>query len=80
LISLRRASGEWNILYSLTGSVERVFGTLKGFTALDCVTLRRLDKVEIHCLLSVIVMQAMALAKAKEETIGQVRNCVAHVA
>ena len=56
-----RGSREWNILCSLRGSVERVFGRLKGFRSLNCVTLRGLDKVELHCLLAVIVMQAMAL-------------------
>ena len=68
------------MLYSLRGSVERVFGRLKGFRALDCVTLRGLDKVKLHCLLSVIVMQAMALGKAKEDVLSEVRNNVRRVA
>jgi len=78
--SQARASREWNILYSLRGSVERGFGRLKGFRALDNVTLRGLDKVELHYLLSVIVTQAMALGKATEETISEVRNNVKRVA
>jgi len=52
------------------------FGGLKGFRALNCVTLRGMDKVELHCLLSVMVMQAMALGKAKEEAPSAVRNNV----
>lgn len=75
-----RGSHEWNLLYALRGSVERVFGRLKGFRALNRVTLRGLDKVELHCLLSVIVMQAMALGKAKQEMISEVRNNVRKVA
>jgi len=75
-----RGSRAWNMLYSLRGSVERVFGRLKGFRALDCVTLRGLDKVELHCLLSVIVMQAMALGKARQETLSEVRSNVRKVA
>ena len=77
---IARGSRKWNVLYSMRGSVERVFGRLKGFRALDCVTLRGLDKVELHCLLSVIVMQAMALGKAREEAISEVRNNVRMVA
>ena len=75
-----RASREWNALYALRGSVERVFGRLKGFRSLNCVTLRGLDKVELHCLLAVIVMQAMALGKARQETLSQVRNNVRKIA
>lgn len=75
-----RGSRQWNILYSQRGSAERVFSRLKGFRALDSVTLRGLDKVELHCLLSVIVMQAMALGKAKEEAPSAVRNNVRLVA
>ena len=45
-----------------------------------CVSLRGLEKVELHCLLSVAVMQAMALGKAKEEAPRAVRNNVRLVA
>ena len=75
-----RGSRKWSTLCSLRGNVERVFGRLKGFRALDCVTLRGLDKVELHCLLSVIVMQAMALGKAKQDGLAHVRNSVKEVA
>ena len=75
-----RASREWNTLYNLRVSVGRVFGRLKGFRALDCVTLRGLDKVELHCLLSIIVMQAMALGKATQEALSEVKNNVRKVA
>lgn len=64
----------------MRGSVERVFGRLKAFRALNCVTLRGLDKVELHCLLSVIVMQAMALGNAKRDALGEVRNSIRRVA
>lgn len=47
--------------------MQRVLGTLKEFRALDRVTLRGLDKVELHCLLSIIVMQVMALRNPKEQ-------------
>ena len=75
-----RASHEWIALYALRGRVERVFGRLKGFRSLNCVTLRGLDKVELHCLLWVIVMQAMALGKAKQEVMSDIRNNVRKVA
>ena len=60
--------------------MERVFGRLKGFRALNFVTLRGLHKVELHCLLSVIVMHAMALGKARQGALSQVRNSVGKVA
>ena len=75
-----RGSREWSMLYTLRGSVERVFGRLKGFRALNYVTLRGMDKVELHCLLSVIVMQAMALGKAKANALDEVRNNVRRAA
>jgi len=75
-----RGSREWDTLYNLSGSVERVFGRLKGFRALDCVTLRGLEKVDLHCLLSVIVMQAMALGNAKRDALGEVRKSIRRVA
>lgn len=75
-----RGSREWDILYNLRGSVERVFGRLKGFRALNYVTLRGLEKVELHCLLSVIVMQAMALGKAKQGSLFEIRSNVRKVA
>ena len=71
-----RASRAWNALYTFRGSVERVLGRLNGFRALNYVTLRGMDKVELHCSLSVMVMQAMALGKAKEEAPSAVRNNV----
>ena len=52
---------------------------MKGFRAPNCVTLRGLDKVELHCLLSVIVMHAMALGKARE-AVALVRNNVRLIA
>jgi len=46
----------------------------------DSVTLRGPGKVELHCLLSVIVMQAMALGKAKQREFEAIRNNVRMVA
>lgn len=74
-----RSSHAWNALYALRRSVERAFGRLKGFRALNLVALRGLDKVELHCLLPVIVMQAMALGKAPE-AVALVRNNVRLIA
>jgi len=44
------------------------------------VTLRGLDKVELHCLLSIIVIQTMALGKVRQEAVDEVRNNVRKVA
>lgn len=75
-----RTTEGWDNLYRLRGSVERVFSRLKAFRRLDNVTLRGLEKVILHCQLSVMVMQAMALGKVRQEALSEVRNNVRLVA
>ena len=53
---------EWNHVYNMRTSVERLNGRLKGFRKLDSVRVRGRFKVRIHAMLSIIVCQANALA------------------
>ncbi|MFC2058078.1 transposase [Chloroflexota bacterium] len=52
---------EWQLIYNRRTSVERVFSRLKGHRKLNYVRVRGIHKVTVHCLLSLIVMQAKAL-------------------
>ncbi|MFC2058776.1 transposase [Chloroflexota bacterium] len=52
---------EWQLIYNRRTSVERVFSRLKGHRKLNYVRVRGIQKVTVHCLLSLIVMQAKAL-------------------
>ncbi|MFC2058893.1 transposase [Chloroflexota bacterium] len=54
---------EWQLIYNRRTSVERVFSRLKGHRKLNYVRVRGIQKVTIHCLLSLIVIQSQALAK-----------------
>ena len=75
-----RSTPRWKRLYDKRSSVERVFGRLKEFRRLDKITLRGKQKIELHCLMAVITMQAMALGKARQEALSEVRNNVHRVA
>lgn len=56
---------EWQSIYNRRTSVERVFARLKTHRKLNLVRVRGMQKVRIHCLLSLILMQAQALATGK---------------
>jgi len=53
---------EWQLILNRRTAIERVFGRLKNHRRLNSITVRRLRKVTVHCLIPVIVMQALALA------------------
>lgn len=65
---------EWKAIYNRRAAIERLNGRLKAFRKLDSVRVRGRFKVRIHALLSVIVLQARALAFP-----NQVRECVRSV-
>jgi len=52
----------WQELYAKRSSIERVNGRLKGFFALDAIRVRGRAKVRVHAHLSVMALQARALA------------------
>ncbi len=67
---------EWQAIYSRRSSIERLFGRLKCYRRLNNVTVRRIQKVTVHCFLSLIVVQAQALHSAMNNQISSVRQCV----
>jgi transposase len=71
---------EWKAIYNRRSSIERLFGRLKGYRRLNNVTVRRIQKVTVHCFLSLIVVQAQALHSATNNQISSVRQCVPAVA
>ena len=48
----------WKTLYKQRQSVERAFSRLKGQRSLNNITVRRKQKVTLHCYLALITMQA----------------------
>lgn len=52
----------WKTIYKRRTAIERLNGRLKGFYKLDAVRVRGRGKVRLHALLSVIMLQARALA------------------
>lgn len=70
-----RDSEAWAEKYSKRVSVERVFSRLKEHRRLDAHYIRGLDKVQIHCLLSVLSMQAKAVSSATIDHPEHVRIC-----
>ena len=63
---------EWRAIFIRRVAVERVFGRLKDHRRLNNITVRRCQRVTVHSLIPIIVMQAMALAFPDTP-----RNCVA---
>ena len=62
---------EWKEVYNRRGAVERLNGRLKGFFSLDHIRVRGSMKVGAHALLSIIALQARALAFP-----NRLRQCV----
>ena len=71
VLAKEKIDDEWRALYRTRQAVERLFGRLKGFRRLNSIRCRGKAKVRIHVLLSVIVLQAWALAFP-----DQMRHCV----
>ena len=55
-------SPEWKAIYKQRQAVERAFSRLKGQRALNNIRVRGLRKTTVHCYLSLIAMQARAIA------------------
>ncbi len=73
-----RWSAAWSSLYKKRTAVERCFGRLKQSRRLERHCYRGLAKIETHCLLSVLTMQAKALVQI--EAAGNLRECLRKVA
>ena len=73
---VKRGTKEWAELYRLRGSIERVYSRLKQTRRLEAHCFRGFESINIHVTLSVLVMQSVALAKAKAGQIDEIRVCV----
>ncbi len=67
---------EWKALYSRRTAIERLNSRLKCYRRLNNVTVRRKNKVTVHCFLSLITVQSQALHSALNNQISTVRQCV----
>ena len=76
--ALARATLEFKALYNQRVAVERVFSRLKEHRSLNHVTVRRWQKVTVHCFLSLIVLQAQALATNSRYSVRKVIGTNTH--
>jgi hypothetical protein len=70
---IKRGTDEWKELYRKRVAVERCFSGLKDFRRLEDHCFRYFDRINTHTTLSVLTMQAMALAEAKAGRTERVR-------
>jgi hypothetical protein len=75
-----RVSAQWKELFSRRSAVERVNSRLKETRRLQDFCFRRIWKVTTHCLLSVLTMQAAAVAQARAGELEGVRQCLRKLA
>jgi len=65
-------SPEWRLIYSQRTSIERVFARLKAHWKLNSLRVRGINKVKVHCLLSVIAVQAQVLATHRRASVRRI--------
>jgi hypothetical protein len=75
-----RVPTQWKKLFSRRSAVERVNSRLKETRRLQDFCFRRLRKATAHCLLSVLTLQASAVAQARMGGLVGVRQCLRKVA
>ena len=75
-----RVSKEFRETMAKRTSVERVNSRLKEARRLNDHCFRGIEKVTTHCLLSVLTMQAVAVAQARAGELGTIRQCLRKVA
>ncbi|MBI3743651.1 MAG: transposase [Chloroflexi bacterium] len=72
----KRAMAAWNaeaaVIYRRRTAIERVNSRLKAHRRLDSVRVRGLRKVAVHAMLSVMVLQAQALASGSRQSVRRV--------
>ena len=76
---IKRGTDEWTKLYHKRSSSERVFSRLKQTRRLEEHCFRGFHKVNTHATLSVLTMQALALAKAKDGKVNEIRECLRQI-
>ena len=72
-----RESKKWERLYRLRGAVERVNSRLKGLLGLGHITVRRMPKVMVRSLLSLLVMLAVGVGMAERHRLKELRALAA---
>ena len=77
---IKRGTEEFTFIYRKRVAVERVNSRLKDKRRLDSHCLRGLQKLNLHCTLSVIAMNAMALAKLDSGKSTDIRSSARKVA
>ncbi len=70
-----RTSPQWQELYNKRTAIERVFSRLKDKRRLNSHCFRGFSKINLHCTLSILVMQAMALSKVQSGYSDEIRVC-----
>jgi hypothetical protein len=70
---IKRGTDEFEKLYHKRVSVERVNSRLKDKRRLESHCLRGLEKIDLHCTLSVLTMNAMALSKIQAGRLDEIR-------
>lgn len=76
---ISRTSPEWQELYNKRTAVERVFSRLKDKRRLNSHCFRGFGKINLHCALSILVMQAMALSKVQSGHFDEIRICARRI-
>lgn len=76
--AIPRESREWKRLYAMRTGIERLFGRAKETRRLERHCYRGIEKVETHCLLSVLTLQAKAVVQI--EASESLRQCLRKVA
>ena len=71
---VKRGTDEFKAIYAKRVGVERVNSRLKDKRRLDSHCLRGLAKMNLHCTMSVLAMNAMALAKVSSGRLDAVRT------
>jgi hypothetical protein len=76
---VKRGTDEWTKIYHKRSASERVFSRLKQTRRLEEHCFRGFDRLNTHTTLSILTMQALALAKAKAGRVDDIRGCVRQV-
>ena len=63
---------EWQEIFDRRTGIERVFARLKAHRRLNSLRVRGINKVRVHCLLSVIALQAHTLATNRRASVRRV--------
>ena len=68
---ISRQSPEWRDYYRKRESIERVFCSFKATRRLECHYIRGLNKVRLHCLMSVLAYMTTLLANKQAGLVGK---------